>query len=133
AVLVGLPLADVSMSMAFHPETRFPGWQWVLLGLALPVAAWCAWPFHRAAAVTARHGGTSMDTLVSTGIVAATTGWSVYAMFAGPAAAGGSDDDGPVQRLVELHESRPLLEKLDELRGAADRPVLLDVGHLDDL
>jgi cation transport ATPase len=48
----------------------------VLLGLALPVAVWCAWPFHRNAAVTARHGATSMDTLVSAGIVVA-TGWSV--------------------------------------------------------
>jgi heavy metal translocating P-type ATPase len=44
------------------------------------VALWCAWPFHRAALKNARHGSSSMDTLVSLGIVAA-CGWSVYAMF----------------------------------------------------
>ena len=31
----------------------------------LPVATWGAWPFHRAAAVNARHGAATMDTLVS--------------------------------------------------------------------
>ena len=59
---------------------RFPGWQWVLAGLAAPVALWAAWPFHRAAIANARHGTVSMDTLVSLGVVAA-CGWSAYAMF----------------------------------------------------
>jgi Cu+-exporting ATPase len=41
---------------------------------------WGAWPFYRAAVRNARHGTTTMDTLVSLGIISATA-WSVYAMF----------------------------------------------------
>ena len=59
---------------------RFHDWQLVLLALAAPVVTWAAWPFYRAAARNARHGTTTMDTLVSLGIVSATA-WSVYAMF----------------------------------------------------
>jgi cation-transporting P-type ATPase A/B/Cu+-exporting ATPase len=44
------------------------------------VATWAAWPFHAAALKNARHLSSSMDTLVSLGIIAA-CGWSVYAMF----------------------------------------------------
>src|ERR1700749_3301383 len=62
------------------PWTRFPGWQWLLVALAAPVAIWAAWPFHQAALRQARHLSSSMDTLVSLGILAA-CGWSVYAMF----------------------------------------------------
>ena len=57
-----------------------PGWQWFLVALAAPVAIWAAWPFHQAALRQARHLSSSMDTLVSLGILAA-CGWSVYAMF----------------------------------------------------
>jgi Cu+-exporting ATPase len=46
----------------------------------VPVAGWAAWPFHTAAVRAARHGFTTMDTLVSVGIIAS-CGWSVYAMF----------------------------------------------------
>ncbi len=49
---------------------------WLQVLLATPVALWCAWPFHRAAAVTARHGSSTMDTLVSLGVLAA-YGWSL--------------------------------------------------------
>jgi P-type Cu+ transporter len=66
--------------LSIFPWTRFPGWQWVLVALAAPVATWAAWPFHQAAARQARHLSFSMDTLVSMGIIAA-CGWSVYAMF----------------------------------------------------
>jgi Cu+-exporting ATPase len=52
----------------------------VLIALTVPVAGWAAWPFHAAALRAVRHGLTTMDTLVSLGIVAA-CGWSVYAMF----------------------------------------------------
>ena len=45
---------------------------------------WGAWPFHRAAAVNLRHGATTMDTLVSIGVIAA-YGWSLYALFFGSA------------------------------------------------
>ncbi|WP_311836154.1 HAD family hydrolase [Cellulomonas fimi] len=61
------------------PALQLPGRQWVVTALALPVATWAAWPFHRAAARAARHGAATTDTLVSTGIIAA-TGWSLWAL-----------------------------------------------------
>jgi P-type Cu+ transporter len=75
-----IPLTDLSLMLSLVPSLRFPGWQWLLVACAAPVALWCAWPFHRAALKNARHGTFTMDTLVSLGIVAA-CGWSVYAMF----------------------------------------------------
>ncbi|WP_308112760.1 heavy metal translocating P-type ATPase [Pseudonocardia oceani] len=83
AVVLFVPLADLSVTFTVLPEWRFPGWQWLLIALAAPVVGWAAWPFHRAAAAALRHGAASMDTLVSLGVLAA-TGWSVYAMFAVP-------------------------------------------------
>ena len=80
SVLLFVPVADLSVTFTVLPGWRFPGWQWLLIGLALPVVGWAAWPFHRAAFAGARRGASSMDTLVSLGILAATT-WSVYAMF----------------------------------------------------
>jgi P-type Cu+ transporter len=80
ALVFFVPLSDLSVQSSLFPSFRFAGWQWVLVALAIPVAAWAAWPFHAAALRAARHGFTSMDTLVSLGIIAA-CGWSVYAMF----------------------------------------------------
>ena len=79
AVLLFVPVADVSITLTVLPEWRFPGWQVVLLALAAPVVGWAAWPFHRAALHNLRRGAASMDTLVSLGIVTATS-WSAYAM-----------------------------------------------------
>ena len=81
ALLVLAPLTDLTFVLALSPGLRFPGWQGVLVVLALPVVTWCAWPFHMGAVRAARHGATSMDTLISTGIVAA-TGWSLYSLAA---------------------------------------------------
>ncbi|HET6502702.1 MAG TPA: copper-translocating P-type ATPase, partial [Amycolatopsis sp.] len=81
ALLAGVPLADLSITLALVPSLRFPGWAWVLMALTVPVVTWCAWPFHRKALSAARHGATSMDTLVSLGIIAATC-WSLYTIFA---------------------------------------------------
>jgi cation-transporting P-type ATPase A/B/Cu+-exporting ATPase len=81
AAIFFFPLTDLSLALSLLPSARFTGWQWVLAGCAAPVALWCAWPFHRAAWRGARHGGVSMDTLVSLGIIAACA-WSGYAMFA---------------------------------------------------
>lgn len=88
ALVFFVPLSDLSVLLSLFPRDRFPGWQWVLVALAAPVAGWAAWPFHRAALTNARHRSCSMDTLVSLGITAA-CGWSVYAMFV--------VDNGPVQ------------------------------------
>ncbi|MHA6798397.1 heavy metal translocating P-type ATPase [Bounagaea algeriensis] len=81
ALLLGVPLADFSITLALVPSLRFPGWQWGLVLLTLPVVTWCAWPFHHKAFTAARHGTSSMDTLVSVGIIAASC-WSFYAAFA---------------------------------------------------
>ncbi len=75
-----IPLTDLSIVQSLFPWSRFPGWQWLLVALAAPVATWAAWPFHQKALKNARHLSSSMDTLVSLGILAA-CGWSVYAMF----------------------------------------------------
>ena len=80
SVLLFVPLCDLSLMFTALPATRFPGWQWVLAVLAAPVVVWAALPLHRTALKNARHGASSMDTLVSVGITASTV-WSVYAMF----------------------------------------------------
>ena len=70
--------------MAMVPALQVDGWQWLSLTLAAPVVVWGAWPFHRAALVNLRHGSTTMDTLVSVGVLAA-FGWSLVALFHGSA------------------------------------------------
>jgi Cu+-exporting ATPase len=99
ALVFFVPLSDLSLALSLLPGVRFPGWQWVLIALAAPVVLWAAWPFHRAALANARHGGVSMDTLVSLGIIAA-TGWSVYAMFVLDRAGGGRAGGTPLHELV---------------------------------
>ncbi|WP_374204999.1 heavy metal translocating P-type ATPase, partial [Actinotalea sp. C106] len=80
ASILTLPVLVLSMV----PPLQFPGWQWVVTALALPVVTWAAWPFHRAAVRAARHGSSTMDTLVSLGITAASL-WSVWAVTLGGA------------------------------------------------
>ena len=87
-LLVSLALAIPVVALAMIPPPRFRNWQWASLALASPVAAWGAWPFHRAAVVNARHGAATMDTLVSVGVTAAYL-WSVYALFFGAAGRAG--------------------------------------------
>jgi P-type Cu+ transporter len=79
-MLVSVALAVPVVLLAMVPALRFPGWQWASLAAATPVATWGAWPFHRAALISARHGAATMDTLVSLGVSAAYL-WSLYALF----------------------------------------------------
>jgi Cu+-exporting ATPase len=81
-ISAGVTLPVIVLSMI--PAAQFHYWQWVVAALALPIALWGAWPFHRAAALNARHGVATMDTLISLGILSA-TGWSIYALFFGGA------------------------------------------------
>jgi Cu+-exporting ATPase len=83
-LVVSLALAVPVVVLAMLPPARFPGWEWVSLALATPVATWGAWPFYRAAAVNARHGAATMDTLVAVGVAAAYL-WSLYALAFGGA------------------------------------------------
>ncbi|PVU84114.1 heavy metal translocating P-type ATPase [Cellulomonas sp. WB94] len=80
AAVLTVPVLAVSMI----PALQFPGWQWVVAVLALPVSTWAAWPFHKAAVRAGRHGASTMDTLVSIGIIAATA-WSLWALVLGGA------------------------------------------------
>ena len=80
AAVLFMPLCDLSIFFSIYPTLRFAGWQWLMVALAAPVVTWAAWPFYQAAVRSARHRTTTMDTLVSLGILAA-TGWSLYSMF----------------------------------------------------
>ncbi|ERK73237.1 heavy metal translocating P-type ATPase [Leifsonia aquatica] len=83
-LLVSAVLATPVAVLSMIPALQFTNWQWLALTLAAPVAVWGAWPFHTAAAINARHGSATMDTLISVGVLAA-FGWSLYALFFGGA------------------------------------------------
>ncbi len=82
--LTVLPLGIIVMVLSMVPAWQFPGWQWVVGALSFPVVTWGAWPFHQAAFRAARHGSTTMDTLVSLGVIASSL-WSYWALFFGGA------------------------------------------------
>ena len=79
-LILSVPIMAISMV----PALQMPGWQWTVALMALPVAVWGAWPFHKAAFRALRHGAFTMDTLVSLGVIAA-TGWSLWALVLGGA------------------------------------------------
>lgn len=85
SLLAGVPVVAMSMIAGL----QFENWKWWALALSLPVVVWSAAPFHKAAAMNARHRATTMDTLISLGIIAAMS-WSVWALVWGDAA----DHDG---------------------------------------
>ncbi|MUK02340.1 heavy metal translocating P-type ATPase [Vibrio cholerae] len=80
AAVLSVPVLLISMV----PALQFPNWGWVVLALSLPVVTWSAWPFHRAAAINARHLSSTMDTLVSIGVTAAFL-FSTWQLVADPA------------------------------------------------
>jgi len=75
SAVLAVPVVIIAMTM-MHSVTL----EWVMFALSTPVVLWAAWPFHRAAFQAARHGGTTMDTLVSLGVLAAYL-WSIVAIF----------------------------------------------------
>ena len=79
-LILSVPIMAISMV----PALQLPGWQWTVALMALPVAVWGAWPFHKAAFRALRHGAFTMDTLVSLGVIAATA-WSLWALVLGGA------------------------------------------------
>jgi Cu+-exporting ATPase len=83
-LVVSALLSAPVVAMSMVPALQFRFWQWLSLTLAAPVVVWGAWPFHRAAAVNARHRAATMDTLISVGVLAALS-WSVWALFWGGA------------------------------------------------
>ncbi len=68
------------LAMAMIPALQIDWWQWISFLLASIVVLWGGAPFHRAAFLNARHGMTTMDTLVSLGTLAAYL-WSTFAIL----------------------------------------------------
>ncbi len=87
-LIVSALLTVPVVAMSMIPGLQFRNWQWLALTLASPVVVWGGWPFHRAAALNARHGATTMDTLISLGTLSAFS-WSLYALFFGHAGMAG--------------------------------------------
>lgn len=83
-LVVCAPLGLAVMLLSMVPAWQFTGWQWVVALVSLPVVTWGAWPFHRAAFAAGRHGSTTMDTLVSLGVIASAA-WSWWALLWGGA------------------------------------------------
>jgi len=88
-LLLSAPLAAVVLVLTMLPgltglpdPTSSPAMGWLTLLLAAPVVVVGGWPFHRAAFVNARHGASTMDTLVSLGTLVA-YGWSLVQLAAG--------------------------------------------------
>ena len=91
AAVLTVPVVVLAMVPGIHLDNS----AWVQLALATPVVLWCAWPFHRAAAMNARHGASTMDTLVSIGVLTAYL-WSAVVVLTGRAAGMSSMDAGDV-------------------------------------
>ena len=80
SAVLTVPLVLITMI----PALQFDYWQWLALALATPVVFWGGLPFHRSAWKAARHGTSTMDTLISLGTLAAYF-WSLYALLFGVA------------------------------------------------
>ncbi|MDO5634317.1 MAG: heavy metal translocating P-type ATPase [Micrococcus sp.] len=81
-VAVILTIPTVALSMI--PAVQFPHWGWWVFALSTPVVLWSGWPFHAAALRAGRHGTSTMDTLVSVGVLTA-WGYSAVELILDPA------------------------------------------------
>ncbi|MEU6854638.1 heavy metal translocating P-type ATPase [Actinacidiphila alni] len=115
--VLALPVLALSMV----PSWQFASWQWYCFALAVPVATWGAWPFHVRALRGLRHATATMDTLVSLG-VAASFGWSCYALFLG--GAGSAGYRMPFSLLPMLGRGTPVY-----LEGAVSVPLAVLAGR----
>ncbi len=81
--LIGsLALAVPVLALSMVTAWQFPGWQWLVLALTTPIVFWGGYPFHAAAVRNARHGASTMDTLVSLGTLSAYL-WSLVVLVTG--------------------------------------------------
>jgi P-type Cu+ transporter len=81
-LVVAAALSAPLTLLALVSPLQFAGWEWIAVAFATPVVIWAGWPFHRAAALNARHLTATMDTLISIGTLAA-WGWSTTVAVAG--------------------------------------------------
>ena len=65
--IIAAPVAIISM---FH-QLMPPNWHTIAAFATLPIATWVAWPFHSAAFKNLKLKTTTMDTLVSLGVIVA--------------------------------------------------------------
>jgi heavy metal translocating P-type ATPase len=80
--MLSWPLALAALLVTLiGPEDALAGWSVLLLALLVEVAG--GWPFLRTAARLLRHGGTSMDTLIALGTLAALAVSAVEAIALG--------------------------------------------------
>lgn len=117
AVALSVPLTVFAWISASRP----PGWEWVSLVLATLVVFYAGWPFHRAAVMNARHGVTTMDTLISVGTLAAWI-WSTVVLTAGVSTIVYFDTAGAITTLVLL--GRYLEARAKRSSGEAIRKLL---------
>ena len=82
ALAVTLLLAAASMVISSIDALRFAGWQWLVLGLTMPVVLTGGMVFHRPGWRAVRRGHATMDTLVSLGSLVA-WGWSATVTIGG--------------------------------------------------
>ena len=83
-LVVSAALAIPVLVISMVPGAQFDGWPWFAFALATPVVFWGALPFHRATIINAMHRATTMDTLISVGVIAAYA-WSVRTLLSGVA------------------------------------------------
>ncbi|MGH3510054.1 MAG: heavy metal translocating P-type ATPase, partial [Nocardioidaceae bacterium] len=82
-LMVAAPLTVAVLALTMLPGVPDnPATRWLALLLATPVVGYAGWPFHRAAALNARHLASTMDTLVSLGTLVA-YGWSLVQALTG--------------------------------------------------
>lgn len=85
---VAAPLTVVIVALSMVHALQFSGWEYIVAALTLPVVTWAAWRFHSSAFRAARHGSTTMDTLVSLGVI--TTSLYSYVVLALHSVSGGA-------------------------------------------
>lgn len=79
-VLIGSLLSVPVVLMAMIPGLMIS--MWLMALLTLPIASFVAWPFHRAAFKNLRHLTSTMDTLVSLGVLVSFT-YSLWVLMFG--------------------------------------------------
>jgi Cu+-exporting ATPase len=142
-LIVSAALALPVLLLSVIPALQFDNWQWLALQLATPVVVWGAWPFHRAAWASLKHGTATMDTLISLGTLAA-WGWSLYALFLGDAGVTGmkmsfeliaDPSDGSGHLYLEVASAVPVFmltgryfEARAKRRAGAALKALLELG-----
>jgi Cu+-exporting ATPase len=123
SAVLAVPVVLLAMVAAWH----FSGWEWVSLALTTPVVAWGAWPFHQATWTNLRHGATTMDTLVSMGVLAAYV-WSAYVVLANVSGHVYLETAAVVTTFLLLGR---YLEARSKRRAGAALHALLDLGARD--